>query len=77
MKKPENHLNIIIGTSVQWKWKGRIITGEVLKIYLEPVRKQLKGSWIKRNASPEKPAFLVKSKAGNLALKSITEIEKL
>jgi hypothetical protein len=63
-----------IGTEVFWKWMGNTIEGEVVEIHLAPVEKIIKGKKIKRNGSVEKPAYLVKSKAGNLALKLQSEL---
>ncbi|MCB0420850.1 MAG: DUF2945 domain-containing protein [Bdellovibrionales bacterium] len=65
-----------IGDSIQWNWMGGIIKGEILEIYHQPVTKEIKGKSIKRNGSSEKPAFLVRSEAGNLALKLVTEISR-
>ena len=58
-----------------WKWMGRPIEGHIEEVHLAPVTKLIKGKNIKRNGSPEKPAYLVKSKAGNFALKLHTELE--
>ena len=66
-----------IGEKVQWKWTGRIIEGVVLEIFFHPVIKEIKGKAIKRNGSETKPAYLVKSEAGNLALKLQTELIKI
>ncbi len=60
---------------VQWMWLGRPIQGRVQQVYLEPVVREIKGKRIKRNGSPAKPAYLVKSDAGNLALKLETELQ--
>jgi hypothetical protein len=54
---------------------GRPISGEVEEIFLEPVVKVIKGKRIKRNGSAAKPAYLVRSEAGNLALKLETELQ--
>ena len=62
------------GSKVSWKWMGGIINGQIEEIYLEPTIKKIKGKNIKRNGSPEKPAYLVKSEAGNFALKLQTEL---
>jgi len=62
------------GQAIQWKWLGDLIDGTVQEIYFEPVVREIKGKKIKRNGSPEKPAYLVLSRAGNLALKLETEI---
>ena len=65
-----------IGAKVQWKWMGRLINGVVIESYTEPVTKVIKGKLIKRNGSSEKPAYLVESDAGNIALKLETELVK-
>ena len=59
---------------VQWKWLGRVISGEVIEIFFEPVEKLIKEKRIKRNGSRENPAYLVRSAAGNLALKLHSEL---
>jgi len=64
------------GAKVEWKWLGRKISGKVEEVFLEPVVKTIKGKRIKRNGSPEKPAYLVRSEADNLALKLETELQK-
>jgi hypothetical protein len=64
------------GARVQWKWLGGIVEGTVVESYLTPVVREIKGKKIKRNGSPEKPAYLVKSVAGNEALKLQTELMK-
>lgn len=66
-----------IGTKVTWKWAGGVITGEIEEVHFAPIEKIIKGSRIKRNGSVEKPAYLVKSKAGNIALKLHTELTEL
>lgn len=63
-----------IEQKVFWKWMGREIHGYVVEVYFGPVVKEIKGKYIKRNGSVEKPAYLVKSEAGNLALKLHTEL---
>lgn len=63
-----------VGTQVQWRWMGRHISGKVKEVFLEPITQVIKSKKIKRNASIENPAYLVESKAGNLALKLQTEL---
>jgi hypothetical protein len=63
-----------VNSKVSWKWLGGIIDGTVKEIYFSPVSRVIKGKTIKRNGSPEKPAYLVESLAGNLALKLQTEL---
>ncbi|ASD63615.1 DUF2945 domain-containing protein [Bdellovibrio bacteriovorus] len=60
---------------VQWQWLGRAIVGTVEEVYLESVTRIIKGKSITRHGSPEKPAYLVKSEAGNEALKLHTELQ--
>lgn len=62
------------GQKVYWKWMGGKVKGEVVESYTQPISKEIKGKLIKRNGSPEKPAYLVKSEAGNFALKLETEL---
>lgn len=59
---------------VYWKWLGNRIFGKVVEVHYAPIVKEIKGKLIKRNGSVEKPAYLVKSKAGNFALKLHTEL---
>lgn len=63
-----------VGSRVEWKWLGRVIPGVVLEVHLKSVSKTIKGKTIRRNGSEEKPAYLVESAAGNLALKLVTEL---
>ena len=65
-----------VGNTVTWKWAGGIIKGVVEEVHFAPIEKVIKGSKIKRNGSVEKPAYLVKSEAGNIALKLHTELSK-
>lgn len=62
------------GTAVQWKWYGGLIEGVVEELFTERVVRELKGSKIVRNGTPENPAHLVRSDAGNLALKLGSEL---
>ncbi|MEZ4814490.1 MAG: DUF2945 domain-containing protein [Bdellovibrionota bacterium] len=62
------------GQKVYWKWLGGKVKGEVVECYTQPICKEIKGKLIKRNGSLEKPAYLVKSEAGNFALKLETEL---
>jgi hypothetical protein len=56
---------------------GREIHGVIEEIYTGPIIKEIKGKSIKRNGSLQKPAYLVRSEAGNLALKLHTELTLL
>jgi len=66
--------NYKVGQKIFWKWMGNEIHGEILEVHQAPIVKEIKGKMIKRNGSVEKPAYLVKSEAGNFALKLATEL---
>ncbi len=74
MSKAKRAKPFNVGSSVQWNWMGMQIRGTVTKIYFRPVKKALRGTVVKRNGSEEKPAYLVKSNAGNDVLKLHTEL---
>lgn len=63
-----------LGALVEWKWLGSVIDGVVEEIFFEPVVREIKGKRIKRNGSATVPAYLVRSEAGNIALKLQTEL---
>lgn len=65
-----------VNSKIQWKWVGNVIKGKIVEVHMGPVEKIIKGKKIKRNGTVEKPAYLVQSEAGNLALKLHTELEK-
>ncbi|UOF02904.1 hypervirulence associated TUDOR domain-containing protein [Bdellovibrio reynosensis] len=65
-----------VGSKVKWAWYGSFIHGRVEEVFHEAVTKTIKGKKITRRGSKETPAYLVKSDAGNLALKLQTELEK-
>ena len=64
-------------SKVTWKWLGADIKGSVRQVYFKKIEKTIKGKKITRIGSKEKPAYLVKSQAGNLALKLETELHPL
>ena len=74
MKNKTDIKVLSVGTKIEWKWVGRKISGEVVEVFYEVVSKKIKEKIIKRNASKENPAYLVKSLAGNLALKLHSEL---
>lgn len=63
-------------SKVEWQWAGSTIRGTVEEVFFESVTQTIKGKKITRHGSKEKPAYLVKSQAGNLALKLETELRK-
>lgn len=65
-----------VGDKISWKWAGGVIQGQIEEVHFAPIEKEIKASKIKRNGSVEKPAYLVRSEAGNIALKLHTELHK-
>lgn len=59
---------------VTWKYLGKTIKGTVEEIFYDSITKTIKGKKITRHGSREKPAYLVKSEAGNIALKLESEL---
>lgn len=64
------------GDTVKWNWGKSEAEGKVKEKFTEPVKKQIKGTEVKRNASKDEPAYLLKQDNGNEVLKSETELKK-
>ncbi len=64
------------GENVTWKFGKGEAEGKVEETFTEPVEKKIKSANVKRNASKEKPAVLIKQENGNEVLKSETELKK-
>ena len=65
-----------VNEKVFWKWMGCEIYGFIVESYMQPIEREIKGKRIKRNGSVDKPAYLVKSVAGNYALKLHSELKR-
>lgn len=65
------------GTMVQWNWASGTAKGKVEEIYKEEVSKTIKGTRVKRNASPKDRAFYIKQEDGDYVLKSESEVERV
>lgn len=64
------------GSTVRWNnGAGRAI-GKVLQVFRRKITKTLKGTKVTRNATPEKPAMLVRSEGGGEALHSASELKR-
>lgn len=63
------------GSKIEWAWAGNSISGVVEEVFHDSVTKTIKGKKITRHGSKEKPAYLVRSEAGNTALKLETELK--
>lgn len=65
------------GTDVTWRWGAHRARGRVEQVFTTPVSRTIKGTRVRRNASPGKPAYLVTQANGGYALKSHSELERL
>lgn len=61
-------------SKVTWKFLGKTIKGTVEEVFHDSITKTIKGKKITRHGTKDKPAYLVKSEAGNVALKLETEL---
>ena len=64
------------GTQVTWKWGNSNASGEVKDVFHSDTTKEIKGSKVKREASEEKPAYLIEQDDGQIVLKSSTEVQR-
>ena len=62
------------GTDVSWRWGAHVARGRIEQVFTEPVTRTIKGTEVRRNASPENPAYLVTQARGGYALKSHSEV---
>lgn len=65
------------GTDVSWAWGAHRAKGRVEQVFTSPVSRTIRGTRVRRNASPENPAYLVTQPNGGYALKSHGELERL
>ena len=63
------------GADVTWRWGAHTAKGRIEQVFTEPVTRTIKGTDVRRNASPENPAYLVTQARGGYALKSHSEVE--
>lgn len=63
------------GDTVHWNWGKSEAEGKIEEKFTEPVKKKIKGTEVKRNASKDSPAFTVKQDNGNKVLKSEKELK--
>lgn len=63
------------GETVNWKYGKGEAEGKVEEIFTDPVEKKIKGTTVKRNATKQEPAVLIKQKNGNEVLKSESELK--
>lgn len=66
-----------INTEVEWKWGKGKAQGKVTSRFTEDVTKTIKGNEVTREASEEKPAYLIEQDDGDEVLKSHSEVSKV
>jgi hypothetical protein len=64
------------GDTVHWKWGASEAEGKIKEEFDKPVKKKIKNTIVKRNASKDNPAYLVEQGEGKQALKSESELTK-
>lgn len=65
------------GTKVRWKWGAHHAEGMIAQRFTYDVTRIIKGETIKRNASTDEPAYLIRQDNGGRVLKSASELEAL
>lgn len=64
------------GEKVHWQWGKSEAEGKVHEKFTEPVSKKIGGTDVKRKASEENPAWLIKQENGSEVLKFEKELMK-
>lgn len=64
------------GENVHWNWGSSQAEGKVVESFEKPVTRKIKGTEVKRNASFDEHAYLIKQENGNKVLKSESELTK-
>lgn len=64
------------GDTVQWNFGKGKADGKLTEVFTEPVKRKIKGTEVKRNASKEEPAYLITQDNGNKVLKKDSEVKK-
>jgi hypothetical protein len=64
------------GSDVVWIWGAHEARGKIVERFTSDVRRKIGGKTIKRGASKEDPAFLIKQSDDDIVLKSSSEIKR-
>ena len=64
------------GTRVEWDWGRGMAQGFVAEMFTQPVVRTLKGAHVKRNATKDNPAYLIRHDSGADVLKSHSELRE-
>jgi hypothetical protein len=65
------------GSYVTWKWGQGKAEGKIINSYDYVVSREIKGSVITRNGTPDNPAYLICQNDGDEVLKLHSEIKPL
>lgn len=63
------------GDKVHWNWGKSQASGTIEKKHIERVKKVIKGTDVKRNATKENPAYEISMPDGKKVLKSESELK--
>lgn len=63
------------GQKVAWTWGAHSAEGRVAETFTDDVTRRIKGAEVKRHATPEEPAYLVRQQDGSRVLKSESELK--
>ena len=63
------------GETVHWNWGKSEAEGKINEKFTNAVKKKIKGTEVKRNASKENPAYLIEQQIGSKVLKSEKELK--
>jgi hypothetical protein len=62
------------GAKVSWRWGQGEGKGEIAETFTKPVTRTIKGKRIRRKASEDEPAYLIRQADGDRVLKSHREL---
>ena len=64
------------GDKVHWNWGKGQAEGKIKEKTEKPIKKKIKGTEVKRNASKEEPAYVIVQESGTEVVKSESELKK-
>jgi hypothetical protein len=65
------------GTRVRWNYAGHAAEGNIVELFDERVTRELEGSSVTRNGSPDDKALLIEQDDGDQVLKLESEVERI
>lgn len=65
------------GDKVEWNWAAGTGSGTVAKCFTGEVEREIKGTTVRRNASDDNPAYLIRQEDGDEVLKSHSELTRV